>query len=121
MVNSNFYLQDHQGPRSNKEGLIILRELRACLARSAGEQVEPLGEGGLIGNLSSNEGLQEFKFEDKELDRTYGLDWYDIQARQYDAAAPIWNAPEDLNERIDYKKDKKMYYYEALCFKSLLH
>ena len=44
--------------------------------------------GGIIGNLSSNEGIQEFKFGDKKLDRTYGLDLYDFEARQYDAITP---------------------------------
>lgn len=56
--------------------------------------------GGVIGDLSTNENLQAYKFENKELDRTFGLDWYDIQARQYDAiGVPGWNAVDPLAEK----------------------
>lgn len=56
--------------------------------------------GGIIGNQSTNQDLQTFKFESKELDRRYGLDWYDIQARQYDAiGVPAWNKPDPLAEK----------------------
>ena len=56
--------------------------------------------GGVIGDISTNESLQAYKFEGKELDRTFGLDWYDIQARQYDAiGVPGWNKPDQLAEK----------------------
>ena len=55
--------------------------------------------GGIIGNLSSNEGLQEFKFGDKKLDRTYGLDLYDVEARQYDAITPWFTSIDPLAEK----------------------
>ena len=48
--------------------------------------------GGVIGYLSTNHDHQLLKFEGKELDRQFGLDWYDIHARQYDAiGVPSWN------------------------------
>lgn len=53
--------------------------------------------GGVIGDLSTMQSLQRFKFEGKELDRKFGLDWYDIQARQYDAiGVPSWNKVDAL-------------------------
>ena len=56
--------------------------------------------GGIIGNLSTNQDLQTFKFESKELDRKFGLDWYDIHARQYDAiGVPSWNKVDALAEK----------------------
>lgn len=56
--------------------------------------------GGMIGDISTNQSLQKFKFEGKELDRTFGLDWYDIQARQYDAiGVPSWNKVDPLAEK----------------------
>ena len=47
--------------------------------------------GGVIGDISTNESVQKYKFEGKELDRTFGLDNYDIHARQYFAMAPTWD------------------------------
>ncbi len=64
--------------------------------------------GGIIGNLSSNQEAQKYKYSGKALaaiekidnlrrerealaegqDSTYGLDLYDFHARQYDAAVP---------------------------------
>ena len=55
--------------------------------------------GGVIGDISTNENLQKYKFEGKELDRTFGLDNYDIHARQYFAMAPTW-------DRIDNKAEE---------------
>ncbi len=48
--------------------------------------------GGIIGGIDRTPTLQPYKFEGKELDRTYGLDWYDIHARQYDPIVPSWHA-----------------------------
>ena len=58
--------------------------------------------GGVIGDISTNENFQKYKLfhyipreqarsEGKELDRTFGLDNYDIYARQYFAMAPMWD------------------------------
>ena len=54
--------------------------------------------GGVIGDISTNENVQKYKFEGKELDRTFGLDNYDIHARQYFAMMPSW-------DRIDGKAE----------------
>ncbi len=42
--------------------------------------------GGPWGDVSTNQGLQPFKYNGKELDRVHGLDWYDYGARRYDPA-----------------------------------
>ena len=55
--------------------------------------------GGVIGDISTNENLQKYKFEGKELDRTFGLDNYDIHARQYFAMMPTWNRIDPLAEK----------------------
>ena len=54
--------------------------------------------GGVIGDISTNENVQKYKFEDKELDRTFGLDNYDIHARQYFAMMPSWDRIDPLAE-----------------------
>ena len=56
--------------------------------------------GGVIGGISTNESLQAYKFEGKELDRTFGLDNYDIHARQYFAMVPMWDRIDPLAEKF---------------------
>ncbi len=55
--------------------------------------------GGVIGDISTNESLQKYKFEGKELDRTFGLDNYDIHARQYFSMMPTWDRIDPLAEK----------------------
>lgn len=55
--------------------------------------------GGVIGGISINQSMQRNKFEGKELDRTFGLDNYDIQARQYFAMMPSWDRIDPLAEK----------------------
>ena len=75
--------------------------------------------GGVIGDISTllsdvtkgnNENVQKFKLfhyipreqarsEGKELDRTFGLDNYDIHARQYFAMMPTWDRIDPLAEK----------------------
>ncbi len=66
--------------------------------------------GGVIGDISTNENVQKYKLfhyipreqarsEGKELDRTFGLDNYDIHARQYFAMAPLWDRIDPLSEK----------------------
>ncbi len=66
--------------------------------------------GGVIGDISTNENVQKYKLfhyipreqarsEGKELDRTFGLDNYDIHARQYFAMAPMWDRIDPLAEK----------------------
>ena len=44
--------------------------------------------------------MQKYKFEGKELDRTFGLDNYDIHARQYFAMMPTWDRIDPLAEKF---------------------
>ena len=55
--------------------------------------------GGVIGGIALNPGFQKYKFGGKELDRSYGLDWYDVQARQYDPVVPSWHMVDPLAEK----------------------
>jgi RHS repeat-associated protein len=55
--------------------------------------------GGVIGGIALNSGFQKYKFGGKELDRSYGLDWYDVQARQYDPVVPSWHTIDPLAEK----------------------
>ena len=85
----HYYIQDYMGNNRmvvNKNGNV--------------EQVTHYYPyGGIIGDISTNENVQKYKFEGKELDRTFGLDYYDIHARQYFAMAPMW-------DRIDNKAEE---------------
>lgn len=55
--------------------------------------------GGVIGGIDTGASSQPYKFEGKELDRTYGLDWYDIHARQYDPIVPAWHTIDPQAEK----------------------
>ena len=84
----HYYIQDYMGNNRmvvNSDGMI--------------EQVTHYYPyGGVIGDISTNENVQKYKFEGKELDRTFGLDNYDIHARQYFAMAPMWDRIDPLTE-----------------------
>ncbi len=87
----HYYIQDYMG--NNR------------MVVNSGGAVEQITHyypyGGVIGDISTNESVQKYKFEGKELDRTFGLDNYDIHARQYFAMMPSW-------DRID--KEAEAYY-----------
>ena len=56
--------------------------------------------GGVIGDISTNGDTQKYKFLGKELDRKFGLDWYDDEARMYDAiGVPRFTAIDPLAEK----------------------
>ena len=55
--------------------------------------------GGVIGDISTQESTQKYKFEGKELDRSFGLDNYDIHARNYFAMLPRWDRVDPLAEK----------------------
>ena len=55
--------------------------------------------GGVIGDISTQESTQKYKFEGKELDRSFGLDNYDIHARNYFAMLPMWDRVDPLAEK----------------------
>ena len=84
----HYYIQDYMG--NNR---LVVRD-------SIIEQITHYYPyGGVIGDISTNENLQKYKFEGKELDRTFGLDNYDIHARQYFAMAPMWDRIDPLAEK----------------------
>ena len=86
----HYYIQDYMGNNRmvvNKNGTV--------------EQVTHYYPyGGVIGDISTNENVQKYKFEGKELDRTFGLDNYDIHARQYFAMMPTWDRIDPLAEKF---------------------
>lgn len=55
--------------------------------------------GGIIGGIDLHPTFQTYKYEGKELDNTFGLDWYDIHARQYDPVIPSWHAIDPMCEK----------------------
>ena len=57
--------------------------------------------GALIGNISTNPDMQNYKYSGKELNRSFGLDWYDFHARQYDPLIPVFNSIDPMVEK-DY-------------------
>ncbi len=74
----HYYISDYQGPRSNKEELIILREKTNIYVRgnrmvinARTNEVEQTTHyypyGGIIGNLSSNQEAQKYKYSGKAL------------------------------------------------------
>ena len=85
----HYYIQDYMGNNRmvvNKTGTV--------------EQVTHYYPyGGVIGDISTNESHQPYKFEGKELDRTFGLDNYDIHARQYFAMMPSWDRIDPMAEK----------------------
>ena len=75
----HFYIKDHQG------------NIRV-VADEAGK-VDEVNDyypfGGLMSNVCNN--VQPYKYNGKELDRKNGLDWYDYEARHYDATIGRWH------------------------------
>ena len=82
----HYYLQDHQG--NNR---VVVSETGAT------EEVNHYYAFG--GLFSSDENVQPFKYNGKELDTQKGLNWYDYGARQYDAALGRWFAVDPLAEK----------------------
>jgi len=82
----HYYLQDHQG--NNR---VVVNETGAT------EEVNHYYAFG--GLFSSDESVQPFKYNGKELDTKKGLNWYDYGARQYDAALGRWFAVDPLAEK----------------------
>lgn len=85
----HYYIQDYLGSNRmvvNKNGTVE-------------QKTHYYPYGGVIGGIDNNPTLQPYKFEGKEFDRTYGLDWYDIHARQYDPVVPSWHKLDPLAEK----------------------
>ena len=84
----HYYLKDHLG--NNR---VLLSQ------NGAVEQVNhyyPFG--GLMGE-STNGDMQRYKYNGKELERMYGLDWYEYGARMYDATTCVWHCIDPLCEK----------------------
>ena len=81
----HYYLQDHQG--NNR---VVVSEAGAT------EEINHYYAFG--GLFSSDESVQPFKYNGKELDTKKGLNWHDYGARQYDAVLGRWFAVDPLAE-----------------------
>ena len=82
-----FYLKDHQG--NNR---VVVTQNDSIV------QTNHYYPYGALFAESTNGDVQRFKYNGKELDRTFGLDNYDIHARQYFAMAPMWDRIDPLTE-----------------------
>lgn len=84
----HFYVQDHLG--NNRV---------VCNASGTIEQVNHYYPyGGLFGE-STNDEVQRYKYNGKELDRMHGLNLYDYHARQYDGAGVRFTSMDPLAEK----------------------
>ncbi len=92
-----FYLKDHQG--NNR---VVVAENDSIV------QTNHYYPYGALFAESSNGDVQRFKYNgllsdvtngNKELDRTFGLDNYDIHARQYFAMMPSWDKIDPMAEK----------------------
>lgn len=55
--------------------------------------------GGVITDISTNQSLQPYKYNGKELDRMHGWDKYDYGARLYDPILTVWTSIDPLCEK----------------------
>ena len=55
--------------------------------------------GALMGDISTGQNFQKYKYSGKELDRQFGLDWYDFHARQQDPLLGRFNSIDPLDEK----------------------
>lgn len=85
----HYYLQDHLGNNRavvNEQGVVEQRT-----------NYYPFG--GVYGNENYHSELQPYKYNGKEFDRMHGLDWYDYDARMYDASLLTWCGIDPLAEK----------------------
>lgn len=88
----HYYLKDHQG---NNRVVTSWNGSKWIV-----EQVNhyyPFG--GVYEENTANSGIQNYKYNGKELDRMHGLDWYDYGARNYDAAIGRFTTMDPLAEK----------------------
>ena len=55
--------------------------------------------GALIGDISTGQDFQKYKYSGKELNRQFGLDWYDFHARQQDPLLGRFNSIDPMAEK----------------------
>ena len=96
--NPHYYLQDHQG--NNR---VVLNE-----SGNVEEVNHYYPFGGLYANSTN---VQPYKYNGKELDMKKGLNWYDYEARMYDAAVGRWHAVDPLAEKL-YSCSPYIYCYD---------
>lgn len=85
----HYFLKDHQGNTR-----VVINQTGAI------EQINhyyPFG--GLFEVNTATSGIQSYKYNGKELDRTHGVDWYDYGARMYDGALGRFMAVDPLSEK----------------------
>ena len=82
-----FYLKDHQG--NNR---VVVAENDSIV------QTNHYYPYGALFAESTNGDVQRFKYNGKELDRNFGLNWYDHGARHNDAAIGRWHSMDPLAE-----------------------
>jgi len=67
--------------------------------------------GGVITDISTNQSLQPYKYNVKELDRMHGLNMCDFGARWYDVAGvPMWTSMNPLCEIYRYDMNGRVMY-----------
>ena len=83
-----FYIRDHQG--NNR-----------VVTTSTGtvKQTTHYYPDGVTHDKSTEQGLQRYKYNGKELDRMHGLDWYDYGAREYDPTTGMFTSMDPLCEK----------------------
>ena len=84
----HYYLTDHLG---NNRAVV-------SEAGTVEQTTEYYPFGGIYGDVSTNPGLQLYKYNGKEFDHSLRLDLYDYGARQYDPATMLWDRMDPLGE-----------------------
>ena len=82
----HYYLTDHLG--NNRAGV--------SEAGTVEQTTEYYPFGGIYGDVSTNPGLQLYKYNGKEFDHSLSLDLYDYGARLYDPALVVWTGVDPL-------------------------
>lgn len=84
-----YYTKDHQGNNRavvNRDGSIE-------------QVVHYYPFGAIYSDVGTNDGLQKYKYNEKELDRMHGLNQYDYSARQYDPLLCCFTQMDPLAEK----------------------
>lgn len=85
----HYYTKDHQGNNRavvNRDGSIE-------------QVVHYYPFGAIYSDVGTNDGLQKYKYNEKELDRMHGLNQYDYSARQYDPLLCCFTQMDPLAEK----------------------
>ena len=119
----HFFLKDHQG------NIWVVADEEGNVEET--NHYYPFGE-----TFTTTSSLQPYKYNGKELDTEYGLNWYDYGARMYDVLSGRWNAGDPSSEKyynwspyvycknnpvlridLDGKDDYVMNYYGQIVLK----